>query len=223
MGGKDSASDAVTRATSYFLFSSVISNTLTFAVGPKLLDDEETPDDYDKGEEEDDQSSGSDEEHANPTNTSGRTAEEQEEHETERTTLLPDRVVHHRDRFMKRVSQGSKKHWVNLPPWAQNSLSLIGTFLNAPLVGAIIGAVLGLVPAFHAVFFNEPENGGFFKAWLTSSLEDIGGLFAALQLITVGAKLSATLMAMKQGKPSGQMKLVPMLSIFLIRFFLWPV
>lgn len=44
MGKGDSSSDAVNRAKSYFLVSSMVGNSLTFAIGPKLLDDEESPD-----------------------------------------------------------------------------------------------------------------------------------------------------------------------------------
>jgi hypothetical protein len=59
--------------------------------------------------------------------------------------------------------------------------------------------------------------------WLTASVKNVGELFAALQLVVVGAKLSGSLLKMKQGKASGTVKMVPMLSIFLIRFILWPM
>lgn len=44
MGGGDTSSAALSRAKLYFLVSSMIGNSLTFAVGPKLLDNEENPD-----------------------------------------------------------------------------------------------------------------------------------------------------------------------------------
>ncbi len=59
--------------------------------------------------------------------------------------------------------------------------------------------------------------------WLTASIKNVGELFAALQLVVVGAKLSDSLLKMKQGKASGTVKIVPMLSIFLTRFILWPM
>jgi hypothetical protein len=53
MGGDDTTSAAVSRAKSYFLVSAMVGNSLTFAVGPKLLDDEETPDSHhDKANED---------------------------------------------------------------------------------------------------------------------------------------------------------------------------
>jgi auxin efflux carrier family protein len=96
-------------------------------------------------------------------------------------------------------------------------------FLNAPLIGALIGGVIGLAPPLHRAFFNEPSEGGIFKAWLTASVKDVGDLFAALQLVVVGAKLSGSLLKMKKGEASGQVKVIPMLSIFFIRFILWPM
>lgn len=39
----DSTSAAVSRAKTCFLVSSIVGNSLTFAIGPKLLDNEETP------------------------------------------------------------------------------------------------------------------------------------------------------------------------------------
>ncbi len=91
----------MSRAKSYFLVSSMVGNSLTFAIGPKLLDDEEAPD-KDKGQKEQQQEEHEhangrregDEEHAHPVNCSGRTAEQQEEHVNETTTLLPDRLAH---------------------------------------------------------------------------------------------------------------------------------
>jgi hypothetical protein len=98
----------------------MIGNSLTFAIGPKLLDDEETPDEY-----HDQQQNGghkhangvweSDEEHADPINGSGRTAEEQEEHVNETTTLLPDPIARRSGDIMHEVSEGSEKQWVKLP------------------------------------------------------------------------------------------------------------
>jgi hypothetical protein len=59
--------------------------------------------------------------------------------------------------------------------------------------------------------------------WLTASVKNIGELFAALQLVVVGAKLSGSLLKMKKGQASGEMKWIPTLSILFIRFVLWPV
>lgn len=228
MGEGDTSSAAASRAKSYFLAAAMIGNSLTFAIGPKLLDDEETPDEY-----HDQQQNGghkhangdweSDEEHANPINGSGRTAEEQEEHVNETTTLLPDPIARRSGDIIHEVSEGSEKQWLKLPLFIRKCLTFAWSFLNAPLIGALVGTVLGLTPPLHRAFFNEPHQGGIFKAWLTSSVKNIGDLFAALQLVVVGAKLSGSLLKMKKGEASGQVKVIPMLSIFFIRFIMWPI
>ncbi|CAG8956014.1 hypothetical protein HYFRA_00008870 [Hymenoscyphus fraxineus] len=212
MSGRDNTYTALDRATSYFLFASIVTNCLTFSIGPKLLDDEETPD-VDEGEDK----------HEEPTNSSGRTQEQQEDHNTETTTLLPHRVVEQGSEIAGQISKTSKNIWATLPEWLQKTLSFTTSFLNAPLAGAIIGIILGLVPPFHRAFFNPPRDGGIFKSWLTSSLESMGDLFAALSLITVGAKLSSGLHNMKRGEDSSRVRMTPLLSVLFIRFLLWPV
>ncbi|KAH7403507.1 auxin efflux carrier [Cadophora sp. MPI-SDFR-AT-0126] len=228
MGKGDSSSEAMKRAKSYFLVAAVVGNSLTFAVGPRLLDDEETPDSYENQKEQKGQANGNaahddEEEHENPTNASGRTAEEQEEHATENTTLLPDRVADPGAELGGVLADTFDEYWSRLPTVLRKHLHFVSSLFNAPLIGAVIGAILGLVPPFHKAFFSEPQEGGIFKAWLTSSIKKIGELFPALQLVVVGAKLSASLLKMKEGKDVGKMKLVPVLTIFAIRFILWPV
>ena len=205
MGDGDTTAAAVRRAKSYFLVSSIVGNSLTFAIGPRLLDDEESPD----KETQKRKNSGlnqafrpNDEEHANPTNSDGRTAEQEEEHDTETTTLLPNSVARIEDELRAEISERWQKHWIKLPSVIQKILNFFDLFLNGPLIGAIIGATMGLVPSLHRVFFNEPSEGGIFKAWLTASVSNIGELFAALQLVVVGAKLSGSLMK-SEYSPSG--------------------
>jgi predicted permease len=224
MGESDTTSSAVRRAKSYFLVSSIVGNSLTFAIGPRLLDDEESPDkDTQKKEVLNRTGARSvDEEHTNPRNSDGRTAEQEEEHVTETTTLLPNFVARREDAVVAEISAQQEKLWIKLPMFARKTLSFLSNFLNGPLIGAILGAILGLVPPLHRAFFNEPSEGGIFKAWLTSSVSNIGELFAALQLVVVGAKLSGSLMKMKKGEASGSIPVIPMLSIFFIRFILWP-
>jgi auxin efflux carrier family protein len=111
---------------------------------------------------------------------------------------------------------------VKLPKKVQVFLGFMDGFLNAPLIGAIVGATIGLAPPLHRLFFNSPENGGYFKAWLTESVRNVGSLFPALQLVVVGAKLSSTLTRMKKGEARGLIPWIPMLSVFFIRFIMWP-
>jgi hypothetical protein len=53
---------------------------------------------------------------------------------------------------------------------------------------------------------------------VAASVKNVGDLFAPLQLV-VGAKLKGRLLKMKKGEAIGQVKVIPMLSIF-IRFIL---
>jgi hypothetical protein len=82
MGPDDASSAALSRGKSYFLVSAMVGNSLTFEIGLKLLDDEDTPDKHceePKKEASERQINGhseGDEELANPVNSQGRTAEE---------------------------------------------------------------------------------------------------------------------------------------------------
>jgi hypothetical protein len=226
MGEGDTASAAVRRAKSYFLVSSIIGNSLTFAIGPRLLDDEESPDKEAQKTTNSDPSEAhreSEEERIHPTNGDGRTAEQEEEQDTETTTLLPTFVSCREAVIRTEILKHSEKQWVKLPLFVRRTLSFLSNFLNGPLIGAIVGAILGLVPPLHRAFFNEPSEGGIFKAWLTASVSNVGELFAALQLVVVGAKLCGSLLKMKKGEASGSVPVIPMLSILFIRFILWPV
>lgn len=223
----DSTSDAVKRAKSYFLVSAVVGNALTFTMGPKLLDDEETPDQDDGDEAKKplhDQSphhKGDDEE-ANCGEANGEEESDDDAPANETTTLLPRPI----DGHVLGAIDSAKTHTNNLfnrcPEWLKKSLSFAGKFINAPIVGALVGAFLGLTPGVNTWFFAKPDEGGYFKAWLTQSIENIGDLFATLQLVVVGSKLSASLAKAKKGEDSGEVDWKPLATIFLIRFILWP-
>lgn len=225
MGKDDTVSAALGRAKSYFLVCAMVSNSLTFAVGPKLLDDEETPEQHEEDKQRDKHNGGHveneqcDEERANPRNEEGRTAEEEEEYVNEHTSLLPNGVKKQTDEADSKVTA----YWKKLPTVIRTPCETIAGFVNAPIVGAIIGCILGLTPPLHKLFFDDPAEGGYFKAWLTESVKNIGDLFAALQLVVVGTKLGSSLMKMKRGEASGNVPLRPLFSIIFIRFIIWPV
>lgn len=102
------------------------------------------------------------------------------------------------------------------------SLALWMVSLMHPLIDAVTRAIIGLVPALHRLFSDSPKKGGYFKAWLTESTQNIGLLFPALQKVVVGAKLSSSLTKMKKGEASGSVPWTPVLAIFIIRFIKWP-
>lgn len=222
----DSSSDAVARAKSYFLINAMVSNSLTFALGPKLLNgqNEDAPDKpgEKKDEDEDEQDASGDAERGEADSSDTESLDERER-SNENASLLPNRAIREGTRGMDKSYRTSRKYWRRMPKWAQQILEFLYQFLNAPLIGAVIGALLGLVPALHRLFFNSQEEGGYFNAWLTASIKNVGELFAALQVIVVGVKLSQSLLRMKRGEVSGSVPWSPMIFITTVRFIIWPL
>lgn len=218
MGSGDSSAEAVKRAKSYFLVNAMVSNSLTFALGPSLLNgqNEDAPsDDESSGDSEDDEN-GDAEEQAPTSDNDLAAADEQ-------TSLLPEWVQHHGGRAHRKTRKRGKRALSNLPSWAQSTLEFMYQFLNAPLIGAVIGAVIGLVPPLHKLFFANPFEGGYLKAWLTSAIQNVGDLFAALQVVVVGVKLAKSLRSMKAGEESGDLPWGAFTLITLARYIVWPV
>lgn len=209
----DAASQAISRAQSYFLMNSMVSNSLTFALGPKLLqlsdgdgDDAES----DSGDDSNDEEGGDDDEGND------------QDLIDEETTLLPRTQVRKANRAGDRAYGTMHKYWERLPPWAQSTLDMAYQFVNAPIIGATIGAIIGLTPALHRLFFNDMGDGGYFNAWLTNSIKNIGDLFASLQIIVVGVKLSQSLRNMKKGEDSGKFGWGTFAFVTSVRFIIWP-
>lgn len=228
MSDTDTSSAALARANSYFLVNAIVGNSLTFALGPKLLDAEESPEEEEgenKNKADDNERSGNGPQDAEQGNQPNGHAENHPDGEdpTEQTSLLPDPVVRGGEEAGRTGFRQGKKGWDKLPKWAQSFLDFLYAFLNAPLIGAIIGVTIGLVPPLHKAFFSEPQEGGIFTAWLTSSTKSIGQLFAALQVVVVGVKLSSSLRKMKKGEDSGKVPWVPATFILFTRFIIWPV
>jgi predicted permease len=207
----DSTSDAVSRAQSYFLINAMVSNSLTFALGPRLLKpgDEDAPD--------------GDDEHNDGDDADGENRQADGEIIDEETSLLPHHHVIMFNRASKKGYQHGKERWANLPSWAQTTLDFIFQFANAPLIGAAVGAVIGLTPPLHKLFFSQFNDGGYLNAWLTTSIKNIGDLFASLQIIVVGVKLSKSLRLMKRGEESGPFSWTAFLFITFVRFIMWPL
>lgn len=214
----DASSDAIKRAESYFLINSLVSNSLCFALGPRLLrpGDEDAPD----KDEEEEASDGEDEQDENGDAEQGIQNDNMVDEET---SLLPVRPVRKVNRIAGRAYSKGHKRWESFPPWAQEALDVAWQFANAPLIGALIGAFIGLIPALHRLFFSEFTEGGYLNAWLTTSIKNIGDLFASLQIIVVGVKLSQSMRKMKRGEESGPFSWTSFLFITTVRFVIWPL
>ncbi|KAK3700951.1 hypothetical protein LTR37_015657 [Vermiconidia calcicola] len=208
----DSSGDAVARAQSYFLVNATCGNFLTFSLGPKLLNvwEEERRHDTDKAEDEESQDEQID------------SLERESTTENEETSLLPNPAVRAQTRATFATYKRGKHAWNRLPSWTQEALIFLYSFVNPPVIGAILGATIGLVPALHRLFFNTQEEGGYLNAWLTSALRNIGDLFPALMVVIVGTKLSTSLLRMKKGESNGRVPWFPLLLITAVRFLIWP-
>ena len=240
LSDKDSSAAALLRAKSYLLINSLVGNSMTFALGPKLLDGEDSSE-HEEGEgSTQKQGNGHLPQPLEDSSYSGRPGSEQIEERNdeqtrdenqesssaeqahEQTSLLPGPVLR-QYRYIEGASYDKgKKQWKKLPSWLHSFLDFFYSFLNAPLIGAIIAAILGLTPPLHKAFFGDPQKGGIFTAWLTDSISKIGGLFATLQVVVVGVKLSSSLRKFKRGEDSGRVSWVPAAFVLFIRFIIWP-
>ena len=230
----DTASAALNRAKSYFLVNAIIGDSLTFALGPKLLDGEEAPDKKDEDQRKPDHGpargtlfphggeSGAEAENGH----AEADAHEDDDQDTgganEQTSLLPGPVVRARLAAERYGYVQGKDKFEKFPKWLQSFLGFAYAFLHAPLIGAVTGAIIGLVPPLHKAFFGDPNSGGIFTAWLTDSVKQIGSLFAALQVVIVGVKLSSSLRKMKRGEDSGTVPWLPLVFVTIMRFIVWP-
>lgn len=231
VGGDGSISSAIERAKSYFLIFSTVSSCLTFAVGPRLIDSEHAPEEPEDKDDEDDEAedggenAGEDDVDAWRNRINEETGLLQANH-TRRGTVasisfFPPTsnkaivVVHRRPFF---ISEGS---WLKYHPRTRWWLLFFSDFLNAPLLGTALGAIVGLIPPLHRAFFSDSMDGGIFTAWLTESLKNLGDLFVPLPLIVAGVSLYSTSKA-----ASGDSAKLPWgtsLFILIVRFALWPV
>ncbi|CAD6587524.1 MAG: hypothetical protein ASARMPREDX12_002922 [Alectoria sarmentosa] len=235
----DNVDAALMRAQSYFLVNAMIGDTLTFAMGPKLLDGEHAPEENQDDGDEDQRKPADDgplegplyplaSEHSNGNGTYGArpggqaSRQENNEEPHEQTSLLPTFVRSGELAAERYGYDKGEEAWKKFPPWIRLFFHFSYAFLHAPLLGAITGAILGLVPPFHKAFFGDPENGGIFTAWLTDSVKNIGGLFASLQIVVVGAKLSSSMRKMKRGEDSGTVPWTAVIFVTIMRFIVWP-
>lgn len=216
----ESGSQAMDRAESYFLVNAMVSNSLTFALGPRLL----KPGDEDGRDSQDDnvqegQASDSDESDVDTADI------ERGPHGiiNEETSLLPRRIVKRANRVEKSGYLKTRNWYRSLSPWLQEILDITWQFANAPLIGALLGAIIGLTPPLHRLFFSPSNQGGYLNAWLTTAIKNVGELFASLQIIVVGVKLSKGILRMKNGQDSGHVDKASLALVLLMRFIVWPL
>ena len=233
--------ELVGRAKSYFLVFATVSSCLTFAVGPRLIDTEHAPDSDDEttldGEEADEATTFRTQ--LNDSLENGNNAEAP----SEQTRLLsPGPQFRERHKSVTNITFFPSKpkfttikrrphyvpslHWSDLSARTQWWLLFFYDFLNAPLLGALLGVLIGMIPVLHRAFFSSTYSGGVFTAWLTESWKNIGGLFVPLPLIVAGISLYTSYQDSKQSDGSAARAGTPLATtvfILVIRFVLWPV
>jgi nitrate reductase NapE component len=237
--GDETTRAMIERAKSYFLVFATVSSCLTFAVGPRLIDTEHAPESdddktLDEGDEDDlnthdtivDPENGTTPWSPNEQTSLLAPPPQRSRHESiHAITFFPSKpkftTVRRRPWYIPHM------RWSDLSPRVQWWLLFFYDFLNAPLLGAVLGALIGLTPPLHRAFFAKEYDGGIFTAWLTESWKNVGGLFVPLPLIVAGISLYTSYQESKQASASSAAKVsIPVattLFILLVRFVLWPV
>lgn len=210
----DTEADAVLRAQSYFLVCAVVSKTIGYAVGPKML---ETQSGDINGQEEQAPALNQEDTEAQNTVVDG----DQERFPVdEQTSLIPGDANKSDTRVRVRRCGG---HVLALLPKKFKKELLApfeSPFADVMILCTLAGAFLGSVPSLHKAFFDRSDEGGIFNAWLTSSIKNIGKLFTTLQVFIVGGKLGLSFDRMSGG--SGRIPLRAIVTIFFFRLVLWP-
>lgn len=210
----DTEADAVLRAQSYFLVCAVVSKTIGYAVGPKMLETQNSDID---GQEEQAPAPNQEDTEAQCTAVDGGRERGSVD---EQTSLIPGDA--NKADARGRVRRCGGHALALLPKKFKKELMapFESPFADVMILCTLVGAFLGSVPSLHKAFFNRSDEGGMFNAWLTSSIKNIGKLFTTLQIFIVGGKLGLSFERMSGG--SGRIPLRAILTIFFFRLVLWP-
>jgi hypothetical protein len=238
--GDETSKAAIERAKAYFLVFATVSSCLTFSLGPRLMD-------FEHAFEADPKEQG---EHVNngdgiPTEETGLLSSYEQNPRgsvsfypsirPRGSTSIQASVQNSRQQsyaaiFDRRPSVIPKRKWSELHPRLQWWLLLFFDFLNAPLLGAVAGAFVGLIPVLHRAFFFDTEDGGIFTAWLTASFRTIGSLFVPLPVLVAGVSLYAAYIKDKneesgesQSESVAESTWATTTFVLVVRFIVWPV
>lgn len=227
----EETSEAVSRARTYFLVSAVVSHALTFGIGPSELkgDNEDGPEDSKKqknGEESDAQRDGAPRQRYRDDPEAQEDDNEDDDDDSSdsapETSLLPRTVRRGLHKTNKHTHSIVNLSMEKLPSFLQVAITAVYNFMTPPLVGAIIGAVIGLAPPLHRLFFADSNEGGYLNAWLTQSIKNVGQLFVTLQVVVVGVKLAQALRKEKRGENIEKLNWTPVVIVSVVRYIIWP-
>lgn len=236
---------AISRAKSYFLVFATVSSCLTFAIGPRLIDGENAPDSEESSIKDDDEDGYDGDEE---TGTGGRALSDGQISPTEQSHLLlipsqfrrpsvvpvsffPSKPKEDNAKSTtlhdRRPTIIAKTKWHRLSDRTRWWLLFAYDFVNAPVIGALLGAVIGLIPALHTAFFSDTQDGGIFTAWFTESLKNIGSLFVPLPILVAGVSLYSARQKSKADESAGHHEtgtpIWTTVFILVVRFVIWPL
>lgn len=138
------------------------------------------------------------------------------------TPLLPGRLTRRPVSISRRVCATARRGWNRLPDPVKRFLHPFRPFVNSPSLGALAGVIIGLTPPLHRLFFSPMHEGGYFNAWLTTPMQNIGDLFVTLQVLVVGVSLSLSLRQRKRDKKAGDVPRRALIFVLLMRFVVLP-
>ncbi|KAF3045803.1 hypothetical protein E8E11_008749 [Didymella keratinophila] len=228
VGKGEETSEAVSRARTYFLVSAVVSHALTFGIGGSELkgDDEDPPEDNKKqngnGNGAQDNRAPRQRYRDDPEAQEDDNEDDDSSDSAPETSLLPHAVHHRVHRANKHTHKTVNRLMEKLPAWLQTAITAVYNFMTPPLVGALIGLIIGLTPPLHTLFFADSSEGGYFNAWLTQSIKNVGQLFVTLQVVVVGVKLAQALRKEKRGEDTGKLNWIPVTTVVVVRYIIWP-
>ncbi|OCF71832.1 hypothetical protein I204_07895 [Kwoniella mangroviensis CBS 8886] len=109
--------------------------------------------------------------------------------------------------LLHEARQHGKKGW-KIAKILQQSLA---GFMNPPMYGGLAAIVAGLIPFLHNWLFKK----GAWLSPLSDSIDKIGKLYAALQMLVIGAHLKT--------KKGSRPPIFPLIYLFIFRFVVMPV
>ncbi|MBE3049930.1 hypothetical protein IMZ48_47015 [Candidatus Bathyarchaeota archaeon] len=138
------------------------------------------------------------------------------------TPLLPGGVRRAPKSLSRRIVSMAKRVWHASPDPLKRLLRPMRPFLNSTSLGAAAGILIGLTPPLHRLFFSDLDKGGYFQAWLTTPLKNVGELFVTLQIIVVGVSLSLSFRERKRNRDAGKIPRRALAFVLLMRFVVFP-
>ena len=138
------------------------------------------------------------------------------------TPLLPTNITRHPQRLSNHISSAAARAWDSSPEGVKKCFRPLKPFVNPTTFGAVMGVFVGLTPPLHRLFFNSMHDGGYFHAWLTTPIKNVGELFVTLQVIVVGDSLSLSIRKRKRDREAGSIPRGTLIFVLVMRFIVFP-